>query len=52
MGFLTGLLWLAAVIIAAMASGWVFRAVAIALSAPMGWRRNSAPCRSRRGSGC
>jgi peptide/nickel transport system permease protein len=32
MGFLTGLLWLAAVIIAAMASGWVFRAVAIALS--------------------
>jgi peptide/nickel transport system permease protein len=32
MGFLTGLLWLAAVIIAAMASGWVFRAVAIAVS--------------------
>jgi hypothetical protein len=44
MGFLTGLLWLAAVIIAAMASGWVFRAVAIA-SAPMGSRRSSAPCR-------
>jgi peptide/nickel transport system permease protein len=32
MGFLTGLLWLAAVIIAAMASGWVFRTVAIAVS--------------------
>jgi peptide/nickel transport system permease protein len=32
MGFLTGLLWLAAVIIAAMAAGWVFRTVAIAVS--------------------
>jgi peptide/nickel transport system permease protein len=32
MGFLTGLFWLAAVIIAAMAAGWVFRAVAIAVS--------------------
>jgi peptide/nickel transport system permease protein len=32
MGFLTGLLWLAAVIIAAMAAGWVFRAAAIAVS--------------------
>jgi peptide/nickel transport system permease protein len=32
MGFLTGLLWLAAVIIAAMAAGWIFRTVAIAVS--------------------
>jgi peptide/nickel transport system permease protein len=32
MGFLTGLLWLAAVIIAAMAAGWMFRTVAIAVS--------------------
>jgi peptide/nickel transport system permease protein len=32
MGFLTGLLWLAAVIIAAMAASWIFRTVAIAVS--------------------
>jgi peptide/nickel transport system permease protein len=32
MGFLTGLFWLAAVIVAAMASGWIFRTVAIAVS--------------------
>jgi peptide/nickel transport system permease protein len=32
MGFLTGLFWLAVVIIAAMAAGWVFRAAAIAVS--------------------
>jgi hypothetical protein len=50
MGFLTGLLWLAAVIIAAMASGWVFRAVAIAVS-PHGLAKEFRPCRSRRGSG-
>jgi peptide/nickel transport system permease protein len=35
MGFLTGLLWLVAAIIAAMAAGWVFRTVAVAL-APRG----------------
>jgi peptide/nickel transport system permease protein len=32
MGFLTGLFWLAVVIIAAMAAGWVFRTVVIAVS--------------------
>ncbi len=32
MGFLTGLLWLAAVIVGSMAAGWVFRTVAIAVS--------------------
>ncbi len=32
MGFLTGLFWLAATIVAAMAAGWVFRAAAIAIS--------------------
>jgi peptide/nickel transport system permease protein len=32
MGFLTGFLWFAGVVIAAMAAGWVFRAAAIALS--------------------
>jgi peptide/nickel transport system permease protein len=32
MGFLTGLFWLAAVIVAAMAAGWIFRTVAIAVS--------------------
>lgn len=32
MGFLTGLLWLAAVIVAAMAAGWLFRYIAILIS--------------------
>lgn len=32
MGFLTGLLWLAAVIVAAMAAGWLFRYLAILIS--------------------
>ncbi|MEJ6390458.1 ABC transporter permease [Gymnodinialimonas ulvae] len=32
MGFLTGLLWLAAAIIAAMAAGWLFRTVAVAIT--------------------
>ncbi len=32
MGVLTGLFWLAVVIIAAMATGWVFRAIAVAIS--------------------
>jgi ABC-type dipeptide/oligopeptide/nickel transport systems, permease components len=38
MGFLTGLFWLAAVIIAALASGWVFKTVVVALS-PQGLAR-------------
>ena len=32
MGFLTGLFWLAAVIVGAMAAGWVFRTAVIAVS--------------------
>jgi peptide/nickel transport system permease protein len=32
MGFLTGLFWLAAVIVAAMAAGWIFRTVVVAVS--------------------
>lgn len=32
MGFITGLLWLAAVIIAAMAAGWLFRFLAVMVS--------------------
>ncbi|MEX3017911.1 ABC transporter permease [Gymnodinialimonas hymeniacidonis] len=32
MGFLTGLLWLAVAIVAAMASGWVFRTAAVAVT--------------------
>ncbi len=32
MGFLTGLLWLAVAIIAAMASGWLFRTAAVAVT--------------------
>ncbi len=38
MVFLTGLLWLAGVIIAALASGWVFKAIAVNLS-PQGVAR-------------